>query len=785
MASVRQLLLSGDIRLITLTGPPGVGKTRLALEIGADLAGWLRDGVAFVDLSAIRDSQLVNKAIAAAFAFWETSARPVHEQLQDHLRQRELLLILDNFEQVAEAAPQVAELLAACPGLKMLVTSRVSLHLRAEREWLVAPLRAPLIGEQVSATELKRFPAMALFANRARAVQADFTLTDQNTAAVAEICARVDGIPLAIELAAAWVKTLTPHAMLGRLKHRLLLLSRLARDGPLRHQSLRAAIGWSYVLLNHEDQTLFRRLAVFAGGYALEAAERLAADLSVDVLAGLASLVDGNLVQREVLPDSSERFRMLETVREFAFEQLALSGELDQLQDRHAAYFLQLAEQADEALTTSSDVTWLDRLSDERDNLRAAFEWLLSRPSSEMALRLAQSLWPYWTGRGYYSEGREWLERALSQSQQAAPLMRIKAVLGAGAMAFSQDDYSPAAALVEHGLELARTHGEVGWSTFALAALGHIAWHRGEPTKAQQLCSASVVSVQTVREPWIIAFALAQCAAVAWHEHDYDRAGRLAEEALKVSRDVVLRMASPSATVLLGIAAQHGNDVRRAEMLFRESLTSARRLRDPFNIAISLVHLAGLDLIRRRLDGAWVSYSEALPLLHEIGDRWFQAACLKGMAGVALARRQPAVAARMLGAAAAAEAGIGMPTHPPEPVEAAIRDALGDEPYLTAWAEGHGMSLEQAVHYALDFGAVLRDGQAKRRGQALSIREREVAALLARGFSNQQIGATLFITEKTAAHHVQHILDKLAFRSRAQVAAWAVRQGLAREDSND
>lgn len=783
VATVRQLLLS-EVRLVTLTGPPGVGKTRLALEVAAGLADWYRDGVAFVDLSPIRNPQLVGKAIASSLGLWEVSSRPVDEQLRDQLKDKESLLLLDNFEQVAEAAPQVAGLLGACPHLKVFVTSRMPLHIAWEREWLVAPLPVPAAGERVNATGLKESPAVALFASRAHAVRADFALTDENAAVVAEICARLDGLPLAIELAATRIKMLTPHAVLERLTRRLSLLRGLGRDLPPRHQTLRAAIGWSYALLDQIEQALFRRLAVFAGGCTVESAEQVAGDPSMDVLEGLASLVDKSLLQREALPDGSVRFRLLETIREFALEQLSLSGELDRSRERHAAYFLQLAEQAEERLTKSGDAAWLDLIGVEYDNLRTAFEWMIANPGQDLALRMAQSLWPYWSGRGYYSEGREWLERALSLCPQAAPLMRIKVFLAAGAMASSQDDYDHAVGFLERGLDLARTHGEPAWVVFALAALGHDAWHQGNSARADRLCNESLTSARTIGEPWAIAFALSQSAAVAWHEEDYDRAGMFAEEALKLSGEVVPRMASPSPSAILAIAAQQRNDVRRAEALFSENLTSARRLRDRFNMAISLVRLGDISRIRRNLGQAWASYCEALTLLYEIDDRWFRAACMKGMAAVAFARRQPAVAARLLGAAAAAEEGIGMPAQSADPVDAATRAALGDEPYLITWTEGHAMSLDQAVHYALDVGTVLMNGQAKRRGRALSVREREVAALLARGLSNQQIGEALFITGKTAAHHVQHILDKLGFRSRAQVAAWAVRQGLAREDSD-
>lgn len=781
IASVRQLLLS-EVRLVTLTGPPGVGKTRLALEVAAGLADWYRDGVAFVDLSPIRDPQLVSKAIASVLGLWEVSSRPIDKQLRDQLKDKEFLLLLDNFEQVAEAAPQIAGLLTACPHLKILVTSRMPLHIGWEREWLVSPLPVPAAGERVGATALQEYPAVALFASRAHAVRADFALTDHNAAVVAEICARLDGLPLAIELAAPRIKMLTPHAVLELLKRRLSLFGGLARDLPPRHQTLRAAVGWSYALLGPSEQSLFRRLAVFAGGCTVESAEKVAGDAWMDVLEGLAQLVDKSLLQREALPDGSVRFRMLETIREFALEQLSLSGELDRSWERHAGYFLELSERAEVPLTRSGDLGWLNLLDAEHDNFRTALEWMVAHPGQDLALRMAQSLWPYWSGRGYYSEGLEWLQRALSLCPQAAPLIQIKGLLAAGAMASSQDDYDHAVGFFERGLGLARAHGEVPWVAFALAALGHDAWHQGDSARADRLCSESLTSARAVGEPWLMAFAVSQSAAVAWHEEDYDRAGTFAEEALKLSAEVVPLMASPSPSAILAIVAQHRNDIRRAEALFRDSLTSARRLRDRFNMAISLVRLGDISRVQRNLGQAWALYCEALPLLHEIDDRWFRAACLRGMAGIAFVRRQPAVAARLLGAAAAAEDGIGMPAQSPHPVDAATRDALGDEHYFINWTEGRALSLDQAVRYALDVGTVLMNGQAKRRGRALSAREREVAALLARGLSNQQIGEALFITEKTAAHHVQHILDKLAFRSRAQVAAWAVRQGLVKED---
>ncbi|MDQ2997315.1 MAG: NB-ARC domain-containing protein, partial [Chloroflexota bacterium] len=450
-ATVCDLLRHPKVRLVTLTGPGGIGKTRLGFQVAAELLDDFVHGVFFVNLAPIRDPNLVASVVAQTLGLSETGDQPLQERLQYYLRNKQLLLLLDNFEQVTDAAPLVAELLSSCPKVKILVTSRVSLHLRGEQEFAVPPLALPDLQRLPDLAVLSQYAAVALFIQRACAIQPDFAVTNATAPAVAEICHRLDGLPLAIELAAMRVKLLPLPALLARLDNRLKLLTGGARDLPARQQTIRATIAWSYDLLELDTQPLFRRLAVFVGGCTLEAVAAVcnaSGDLPLDVLDGLATLVDTSLLRQEEGADGESRFVMLETIHEYAIEQLAASGEAVAINRLHAEHYLALAEAAYAHLTGAEQALWLNRLEREHDNLRAAVGWTVESGEIELELRLIATIWRLWEIHGYWSEGRAWLDRVLvrSSASEHTPA-QAKAQLGAGVLALRHGSNTAISAL--------------------------------------------------------------------------------------------------------------------------------------------------------------------------------------------------------------------------------------------------------------------------------------------------------------------------------------------------
>jgi predicted ATPase/DNA-binding CsgD family transcriptional regulator len=795
VAALRHALVDERVRLFTLTGAGGTGKTRLAIAVAAAAATAFPDGTYFVDLAPVREPDLVVPTIATTFGLRESADRSLRAGLGRFLATKRLLLLLDNCEHVLAASLEIAAMLGANPDLTVLATSRAPLRIRGEREFPLPPLDTPKADLSLDENELAAMPAVALFVERAGECQPDFALTAENAADVAAICRRLDGLPLAIELAATRIKILPPAALLARLEPRLPLLSGGGRDLPARQRTMRDSVAWSYDLLSPAEQAAFRRLCVFVGGFTIEGAEAIVERCGTpSVLDLLASLVDKGLVRRSA-GSGEPRFAMLETIREYGLERLEAETERETAHRRHAAYFLTVAERAEPRLRGPDQALWSARLETEHDNLRAALAWLLAEVDrAEDALRLGGALHWFWYLRGHHREGLRWLEASVAFSREDAPSSaRVRALAGAGLFASHLADYPRSRARLRESLAIGRTLGNASDVAYALHILAFSELLHMNHEELQAIAEESVSLFRLAGDRWGVANALCLLGMVLIVSRDPAAAAAPLDESLTLARELGDTRGIARALHYTGEVARFLGDDERARPLYAESLHLYRELDDRSSAAIVLDDLGYVAAHQGDPRRALASFLEALGEHTEAAALFLIAHSLAGIAGVATMLHRPTEAARLFGASAALCERIGAAIWPVEKVDhdrhlGEARNRLGEAAFAAAFAAGRELPTEEAIAAAFTLGDEIATSPSSKQAPTpsrpqtnpfgLSPREREVLRLLTCHATDREIADQLSISPRTVMHHVSSILAKLGVDNRRHAAILAARHGI-------
>ncbi len=839
VAAACAFLRQPEVRLLTLSGVGGVGKTILGLQVATELVNDFADGVCFISLAPICNPDLVIPTIAQTLGLKETEDQPVIELLVASLLEKDLLLFLDNFEQVIGAAPVLIELLRRCPSLKILVTSREVLQVRAEVEFPVLPLAFPNLSDPLEPASALQYAAVALFLQRAQSFAPDFQITTDNVRSIAEICAHLDGLPLALELAAAHIKLLSPQTLLIRLEHRFQILTQGSRDSHTRQQTLRNTLQWSYDLLNAWEQRLFRRLSVFVGGFTLHAVESICAILdggstTVSVLDSVSSLVNKSMLHSWQQEREEPRLAMLETMREYVIECLTTSGELEITRQSHALYFVMLAEEAEQNLRGTKQALWLECLEREHDNLRAALRFSLEQgevgQNMELALRLGGALAQFWILHGHFSEGLTFMKLALARSEGVMTSVHVKALEATMYLAMNQGDFEAAKMLGEEGLVLSRKLGHKSRISSILSSLGFVFMVLGDLDMAYSLSGEAVLLARELDDKSLIANRLHEMAFVSLERGEYGTACDMYEECLAIFRELGDKVGIAASlhqlalvlflslndqkrvhllmdeslshwkelgsqngmavwSYLAGQVALFEGDVSRARMLLEECVALYKEVGDRWHTARSLSALAKVEAVEGNYALADTLYEENLELCRKMGYKNI-APVLEGLAYVVMIQGQPALAVRLWGAAEKLRETVGAPLPPVESVSyeqsvALARKHLGDKDFTAAWVHGRTMTPEQAlaVIEKMCLPQLLEVQSSKIPTQhplpeGLTAREMDVLRLLAQGLTSVLMAEHLVISLATINTHVRSIYRKLGVSSRSAATRYAIDHNL-------
>jgi predicted ATPase len=710
LATARETLLRKGVQMVTFTGPGGTGKTRLSLETANGLIGHFKDGVFFVQLGDITDPAQVISRIAQQLEVRSAGSQPLFQNLKDYLKDKNILLLLDNFEQLIPAAFVVAELLAAAPSLKVLVTSRILLNLRGEHELPILPLDTPNFTDSVSLEQLAANESVKLFLERAQAAQGSFTLTENNASAVAQICQRLDGLPLAIELAAARIKMLPPQAILARLNARLKLLTGGAQDLPARQQTLRNTLDWSYSLLNAQEKMLYAQLAVFVGGFTLEDAEAICnPESTLDILEGITSLVNNSLLRQEEITGGDPRFRMLETIREYALERLVESGEMPELQQRHAHYYFDIIlNQASYGITSRESTAWLNRLEREHDNIQAALEWCLTTPAGrELALSILATLTWFWYRRGFFNEGRIWTDRLLAASREEPTPVRAASLQMSSRMAMWRGDLNNAVARASESLTVWQRLEDEQKIPMSLMETGVALINIGKDREAHSLLKEAESLFKESGKSYFHAITLVHLGNVSLGLGNPAEARDWLEQAHPIFKQIGEEWGLSFMLNNLGEVARVQGNYEQAYEYYKESESLLRATGDKGDLA-RLVHTLGYIAGHRGQEVlAEMQFRESLAMFRKLGNKRGIAECIAGLASLRAKQGKAQVGAQMLGAAETLLGASGAAWWPADRVEvektrALLQAALAENEFKSAWTAGQSMSLEQALAFVSD-----------------------------------------------------------------------------------